>query len=116
MLSALCAVQANTASAPIAELGPQLPEVLPVPGIGGIPTERGKWKNRGGGWVAPPILIQPECQFCGMVKAVEIAGSFQKEFQVHLGGRLLRHSLTSAHRFNSHPGRSRRGIPLLAGG
>ena len=34
VLSALCAAQANTASAPMAEPGPPPPEVLLVPGIG----------------------------------------------------------------------------------
>ena len=41
------------------------------------------------GLVRPPILIQAECQFCGMIKAEEIAGSFQKAFQVHLGWQVV---------------------------
>ena len=69
-------------------------------------------ENRGGSWTgSPSILIQAECQFCGMIKAEEIAGSVQKEFQAHLGGRLFWHSPASARRFNAHPVRSRRGIP-----
>ena len=51
-----------------------------------------------------------------MIKAEEMAEPLRKEFQVHLGVRLLRHSFAGAHRITSQPSGHGEDFPNLAMG